>query len=466
MDYFTMDDSTVDHSSIPLFPLQLYICAMKRVLVIAYYWPPAGGGGVQRWVKFCKYLPDFDWEPIVYTPEDADYPTLDTSLVEDVSPSLKVLRQPIWEPRKLYAKWVNSSAGKGPQTQTDEVFYLSPKERSWKQNVSLWIRGNLVIPDARKFWIKPSIKFLSTYLEKNPVDAIISTGPPHSMHLIALGLKQKLGIPWIADFRDPWTHIEFYDKLMLSSWADSRHKYLEKRVHQVADAVIKVSPAWIDLDAPLEPQRSRVITNGYDEADFNHTKPTLREEFVISHIGTLAPDRNPKFLWEVLKDLCKENTRFAESLKLQFVGKTDPFVIEKVEKMGLGPRMEDLGYVSHQSSIELMQSTQVLLLLINESEKNAVGRIPGKVFEYLAAQRPILVIGPPTGDAAKLIQDLGAGSCVNFEDKFALRREVDRLYTLFTEDNLHISSAGIKQYSRKKLTNKLVELLEEVVGSR
>ena len=405
------------------------------------------------------------WEPIVYVPENADYPLLDPSLEEELSPNIKVLRQPIWEPRKLYAKWVEGKGKKGPvnQGQTDEIFYLDPKERSWKQNFSLWVRGNLIIPDARKFWIKPSIKFLHKYLVDHPVDAMISTGPPHSMHLIALGLKQKFDLPWIADFRDPWTHIEFYDKLMLSSWADARHKQLEKTVHQTADAVIKVSPSWIELDASLKPRKSVVITNGYDEADFREEPTPLRQEFVLSHLGTLAPDRNPKFLWEVLKDLCKEDAQFAEHFKIQFVGKTDPFILQKVEKMGLGPRMEDLGYVSHETSIQLMQSAQVLLLLINESERNFLGRIPGKVFEYLAAKRPILIIGPPNGDSAKIIQGLEAGTCINFEDKFALKREIKRLYSLYKQGELHVSNKGISQYTRKALTGKLTELLEEVV---
>ena len=193
---------------------------MKRVLIITYYWPPSGGSGVQRWLKMSKYLPENGWQPVIYTPEDGEFPIIDTSLEKDVCPEAEVVKRPIVEPYTLYKRFVGMRAEEKVKVGfTDE----SGKQKGWKARLSMWIRGNLFIPDARCWWIRPSVRFLLKYLKDNPVDAIISTGPPHSMHLIALRLKAKLGLPWIADFRDPWTDIDFYNELRLTQWADCKH---------------------------------------------------------------------------------------------------------------------------------------------------------------------------------------------------------------------------------------------------
>ncbi|MBE9481851.1 MAG: glycosyl transferase family 1, partial [Bacteroidetes bacterium] len=175
---------------------------MKKVLIITYYWPPSGGAGVQRWLKFVKYLREFGWEPIVYTPENPEAPDIDNSLEKDIPDNLTVIKRKIWEPYTAYKKFI----GQEKEQKINAGFLSENKKPKLSENISVWIRGNFFIPDARKFWIKPSVKFLTNYLKNNPVDAMISSGPPHSMHMIALGLKQRLGIPWLADFRDPWTN--------------------------------------------------------------------------------------------------------------------------------------------------------------------------------------------------------------------------------------------------------------------
>ena len=211
---------------------------MKKALVITYYWPPSGGAGVQRWLKFVKYLRSFGWEPVIYTPENPEFPETDHSLDKDVPGQLKVLKQPIWEPYDTYKKIL----GRRKDEKINAAFLSEKKKNSALENLSVWIRGNFFIPDARKFWIKPSIRFLLHYLQKDPVDVIISTGPPHSMHLIAMKVSGKLGLPWLADFRDPWTNIDFYKDLKLTSWADAIHRRLEKQVLGKADAVTVISP--------------------------------------------------------------------------------------------------------------------------------------------------------------------------------------------------------------------------------
>ncbi|MEA3317025.1 MAG: glycosyl transferase family 1, partial [Bacteroidota bacterium] len=184
----------------------------KKVLIITYYWPPSGGAGVQRWLKFAKFLPKYGWNPIIYTPENGEIPVTDKSLHKDISKETKVIKRKIWEPYTWYKKFIGQK-----NNQKINVGFLSENQKpKFTEKISVWIRGNFFIPDARKFWIKPSVKFLKTYLKNNNVDAIISTGPPHSMHLIAMQLQKKLNLPWIADFRDPWTNIDFYEDLLLT----------------------------------------------------------------------------------------------------------------------------------------------------------------------------------------------------------------------------------------------------------
>ncbi len=437
---------------------------MKKVLIIAYYWPPAGGGGVQRWLKFVKYLPEYGWEPVVYAPDpkEADYPLKDESLIQEVSDQVEVIRRPIWEPRKVYQRFVSSSDPSPKKGKVDEIFYMNPKDRSIKQDISLWIRGNIFIPDARVFWVSPSVTFLKKYLKTNPVDAIVTTGPPHSMHLIGMRLKRLTGITWIADFRDPWTDIEFYDKMMLSKWADKQHRKLEKQVHQQADAVIKVSPYWINRDQDLEPQKMVVITNGYDEEDFAHEPPALDEKFLISHVGTLANDRNPRILWEAIKDLEKEVPGFGSDLQIQVMGKTDASVLESAQSMGVDKYLVNTGYVAHSEAIRIMQASHILLLLINDVAFNAPGRMTGKIFEYLAARRPILLIGPVDGDAAQVIADTQSGASVGFGDLEGLKKILTDYYALYKSGSLNLQSKGYEQYARRNTTRKLAELLEEV----
>jgi hypothetical protein len=198
---------------------------MKKVLVITYYWPPSGGAGVQRWLKFVKYLPSLGWEPIIYTVENGEYPVLDDSLVNDLPSNIKVLKTKIWEPYIFYKRFT----GRKKNDKINSGFLNNKKKNKILESISVWIRGNLFIPDARKFWIKPSVNYLNNFIKDNPVDFIISSGPPHSTHLIALGIQKLNKIPWLADFRDPWTNIDFYKDLKLSKWADSKHKKIRKR---------------------------------------------------------------------------------------------------------------------------------------------------------------------------------------------------------------------------------------------
>jgi glycosyltransferase involved in cell wall biosynthesis len=430
---------------------------MKRLLIISYYWPPSGGAGVQRWLKFTKYLREFGWEPVIYTPENPEFPEADESLFKDIPVGIEVIKRPIWEPYNVYKRFT----GQKKEEKIQAGFLSVKKKNPFIENISVWIRGNFFIPDARKFWIKPSIRFLSKYLAEYPVDAMVSTGPPHSMHLIALGLKKKLNIPWLADFRDPWTEIDFYHQLKLTKRADHKQHRLEKNVLTNADKVTIVSWNWALDFFRIFPRHYDVVTNGFDPDDFNFSGQKISETFELTHIGSLNKDRNPELLWEVIDEICRENKEFNNDLRLRFIGKCDVALSMCLEKYGLSSRTEMTDYMPHEEVLKESAGSQVLLLLLNNTP-NVLGIVPGKIFEYLATRRPILCIGPVAGDSARIIRESKAGVTCSFDDKKSMRDALVDLYRRFKEGSLQKQEGEINSFSRKELTGKIASLIDEI----
>jgi len=428
---------------------------MKKVLIITYYWIPSGGAGVQRWVKFAKYLRQYGWEPIIYTPENPEYPSIDHSFEKDISSDIKVIKTPIWEPYNVYRNLT------GKKNQAINAGFISEnKKQGWKDKLSIWIRGNFLIPDPRRFWIKPSVRFLSEYLKANPVDAVITTGPPHSMHLIGMGLKKNFpSLPWVADFRDPWTNIDFYKDLNLTCLADKIHHKLEREVLQKADTVLVVSRGMEEEFAPMKPKKLKVITNGYDESDVQVDTLALDAKFSISHIGTLNAARNPRTVWKVLSEICAENIDFKKDLQIQLVGKVDFSVLEDIRNSGLQEQLLKIDYLTHSEAIAKQNTSQVLLLLINQSG-NAKGILTGKFFEYLAAKRPILAVGPTDGDAAVVLNETEAGVMVDFADEQAAKAAILNYYNQYKKGALSVQSESVERFSRRSLTGELAGLLD------
>lgn len=431
---------------------------MKKLLIITYYWPPAGGSAVYRWLKFTKYLREFGWEPVVYTAENGEYAELDPENAKDIPQGITILKQPIWEPYDLYKKFIGQK-----KTEKVNVGFLTEKKKpGFAEAVSVWIRGNFFIPDARRFWVKPSVNYLSAWLKENPVDAIVSSGPPHSMHLIAMALKRRFNIPWVADFRDPWTKIDFYNELHLTWLADHKHHRLEKKVVTSADSIVTVGNEMRKEFEAMGAKIAVAITNGFDTADRIEGEVEMDNKFTLAHFGTVNKARNPELLWKVLSELVLENKEFAGDLELKFVGRLDNSVREAIQNYQLEQYLTKIDFLPHKDVLLKQRQSQVLLLLINQTH-NAGGILTGKFFEYLAAERPVLAIGPTKGDVADILTSSKAGQIVDFDDKAGLKACILDYYAKYKTSQLLVNPAGINNYSRYELTRKLTLLLEGLI---
>ncbi|TYP74943.1 glycosyltransferase family 4 protein [Aquimarina intermedia] len=428
---------------------------MLKVLIITYYWPPAGGPGVQRWLKFVKYLRDFDIEPIVYCPQNPSYPLLDDTLEKDIPKDITILKKPIFEPYRfaeVFSKSASTTISKG--------IIVNEEKQSLIQKLLLYIRGNFFIPDARKFWVRSSVKYLDQYLQTKPIDILITTGPPHSVHLIGKELKKKIGLPWLADFRDPWTTIGYHKKLKLSKRAAAKHKKLESAVLNAADRLLVTSYTTAKEFKTLTNKPISVITNGYDE--YNYSEVELDKNFTISHIGSLLSGRNPIQLWQALYDLTIEDEDFAKFFKLQLIGATSPEVLESLQAIGLLMFIEDKGYVSHQEALKLQKSSQVLLLIeIDSKETECI--IPGKLFEYMVSKRPILAIGPKNADIRSIIMETETGSFFEYDSYNLIKEQLKKYFDLYQNQKLSTKPVGLEKYSRKSLTQNLAQVLKQMI---
>ena len=378
----------------------------KKILIITYYWPPAGGPGVQRWLKFVKYLPEFGIEPIVYCPENPNYPIVDESLLDEIQEDVTVIKQPIKEPYQ-FASFLSKKSSK----KISSGVIPKAKKQSFVEKMMLYVRGNFFIPDARKNWIKPSVAFLSNYIKENHIETVVSTGPPHSMHVIGLKLKQSLNIKWLADFRDPWTTIGYHKALKLSKSSHQRHLELETEVLNSADEIIVTSNHTKNEFETKTNKPISVITNGYD----NHSVRVEEKDvkFTLSHIGSLLSDRNPKVLWEVLSELISDNESFSKEFQLNLIGVVSDDVLESIHNSGLKNHTNVVGYVSHDDAIKFqMQSRLLLLIEIDSEDTKAI--IPGKLFEYLISETPILAIGPDDSDVQQIITKTNTGVYFNY----------------------------------------------------
>lgn len=431
----------------------------KRVLIITYYWPPSGGITVLRMLKFSKYLRQNGWEPVIFTADGAGYPTLDPGNERDVPAGAEVIRQPIWEPYDWYKKVM----GKKQDENVVNVLATETEDGGWKHRLAIWVRSNFFIPDARAFWIAGSVKKLTAYLQENPVDAMISTGPPHSNNRIATLVKKQTGLPWIANFQDPWTQVDYFSSLPLTAWARRRHERMERELLDLADLKVIVSPSWREDLRRLNPGRVEVITNGFDPEDFAQLRRQPQGKFSVSHIGIMGFDRYAEEFFDAIVELNAELPGFRDNFRLNLRGEVDYRILAAIREKGLEAQTDYQGAVARAKALQLILDSQLLLLLQNQAD-NAKGRIPGKLFEYLAVRRPVLNFGPTDGDVARILDQANAGVTFTYAgNKDRVKALLGSHYDKFLAgEDTTVPGENINQYAYPELTKRLAGYLDEV----
>lgn len=431
---------------------------MKKVLIISYYWPPSGGVGVYRYTKMVKYIRDFGWEPIVYAPLNAHYPYLDATNFKDVPDDVTVIRRKIFEPFSIFKKISGRK-----KDDTSNPVYVRDRKLSTIDKISIWIRGNFFIPDARCFWIRPSVRFLKKYLSDNHIDAIFTSGPPHTCTVIGSKLSRATGIPCLADFQDPWTQVDYYEMLKIGKFADKKHHKLEQEALNTAKKTTIVSPSWkVDLEN-IGAKNVDVVYLGYDEDDFSGITPEYDEDFSIVHAGQLGYDRRPDTFLKVLGDLKKENPKLGQKLKIKFAGTVDYIIQEMISENDLTDNYVAYGNIPRQDAINLTLKSHLLLLPLNIAA-NAKGRIPGKIFENMRARRPVLCLGPKDSDVAEILRETQTGITLEYNDYEGIKKYILEIFERYEQNKNHIVPRNLEKYSVRNQTGIMVECLNEMLS--
>ena len=415
----------------------------KKVLIITYYWPPSGGPGVQRWLKLSNYLLENNVKPIIYTPSNPKYPSVDESLLKDINPEIEVIKKPIFEP---FGNLFSKIRKKGIPKKKDQSIF---------DKFLIYLRGNLFIPDSRIFWVNSSVGFLSKYILENKIESIITTGPPHSLHLIGLKLKSILNITWYADFRDPWTKINYHKKLKLSLRSKKKHLQLENKVLSLCDRIIVTSNKLLKDYNEITETPISLITNGFD---YQKLQLELDEKFSITHIGRLLPERNPKILWNALKELCTINKNFKNNLKINFIGNVSENLRKEIKTNNLENSVVYHNYIKYNDTIPYLIKSQILLL-IESDDKESSYAIPAKIFEYINSGRPIVAIGPERSEIKEIINNTNSGKYFLYDQYDDLFKYIKNCYSLYKIGELDIHPLNIDQYHRKNQAKKIADII-------
>ncbi len=426
-------------------------------MIISYYWPPAGGIGVLRCLKFVKYLRECGWEPVVFTPKNADYPYYDDGNFKDIPEGVKIIKRPIWEPFKLFKLITRRK-----DVPLNNIIHVRDR-KSIFDNLGIWVRGNFFIPDARSFWIKPSVKYLIQYLKENPVDAILTDGPPHTNTVIGTQVSRALNIPHLADFQDPWTQVDYYELFKIGKNADATHKRLEQETFKTAKKITIASPSWKKDIEKIGAKNVDVVYYGYDEDDFRDIKVKADDKFTICHAGLLGYDRNPNNLFEVLKNLSENEHGFKDDLKIKLLGQIDIKVQESIIKSGLESNLLNLGTVNRKVALQEISNSWILLLPLNKAD-NVNGRIPGKFFEYIRAKRPIISFGPHSTDVNNIMQEYNLGINIDYSKTEMLAHFILEQYKNFKDSKFNTvqSSKDISVFSNSNQTKLIGKYLDEI----
>ncbi len=429
---------------------------MKKVLIITYHWPPSGGITVLRCLKFVKYLRQFGWEPVVFTVKDANYQYIDFSNEKDIPENIEIHKVAAFEPTKIF----KLISGRKKNQPLQNITSNSSKKKGFVDFFGMWIRGNFFIPDARAFWIKPSVKYLNNYLKTHQIDAILTDGPPHTNTVIGLKIAQKHAIPWLADFQDPWTQVDYYTQLYIGKRADKKHRRLEQETFNTAAKTTIASDTWkLDLES-IGAKNVDVIYYGFDEDEFKNYTPKQATDFIFFHGGLLGSDRNPISFIKALSEIIEKHPDLKSKIKIRLAGEVDVAVQSTFKNYGLEENVEYLGMISRVQILEEYENASHLILPINNA-LNAAGRIPGKLFEMLRSEKPIIVFGPDEGDVKKIIDKTKRGQSFEYKNEVGILSFLTDLIV----SNIPLvidNSSDISAYSNEQLTKKIAFYLDEI----
>jgi glycosyltransferase involved in cell wall biosynthesis len=433
----------------------------RRVLFISYYFPPSGGSGVQRPLKFVKYLPRHGWEPVVLTVKpDTSFPARDENLSREIPEETEVHRTKMLDPYVLYRKIAGS--GGGPvDVETVARWDHLPARARWMSR----IRAALFVPDARIGWWPFAVPAARRIHESNPVDVVFSTGPPFTTHLIGKTVARRIRRPWVADYRDPWTRALFYPPR--PGAVRKLDRWLEGRCLRRARRNVVVVPTMVDEfladHVDLDRGTFDVISNGFDPEDFENVSPQKEEKWTVVHSGSLFANRRPETFFKVMRDLLEENPERKETMRLVFVGRMDSETRLALGKPPLAHIVDDRGYVPHTESVAWLRRGHLLLLPVG-SGPEVKHLATGKIFEYLASGTPLLALAPP-GEASRIIQETGTGFTVDPGDEAGIREILLRSYDAHQKRRLITTERDegeIASYSRAALTERLSGILNEI----
>ncbi len=433
---------------------------MKKVLIISYYFPPSGGAGVQRVLKFVKYLPQFGWKPIVLTVhEDAGFPARDTSLFSEIPKNIQIYRTKIFEPYNLYRTITSKK-----KDEAIDIATLSRTQSSLSERFSQFIRSTFFIPDARCFWKNLAVKEGRRILDSHPVDLIFSSAPPYTCHLIGRQLKRDSHLPWVADFRDSWVGwLSTPKRWFLPHWID---RFMEHSVLAQADRCITVTQGikedMLSRNSKIDSNKWDLIPNGYDGEDFQSRLGNLsKDHFVLTYTGSLYGHRSPETLLTALEKLLHKNTQVRSQIRIRFIGRADSQFLEAFKRFG--KIIETIPYVSHAESIQALLDTTALLLIIDDAPASR-SIVTGKLYEYIGAKKPILALAPE-GEAAQLIRRLNVGTVVHPDDVNGIQNALEIWIGIWkrTQSLLKLSDSRIEQFDRKYLTEQLAAVFDELV---
>lgn len=429
-----------------------------KLLLVSYYWPPSGGPGVQRWLKLVKYLVRLGWQVTVYTPSNPESGAYDPSLLHDVPDAVRVLQRPIFEPLSFYHRIIGKKSGVGVG-----LLKQNKGKTGLLHRLLLWGRANLFIPDARCLWVRPSVRYLRKLLQAEPHDVVVTTGPPHSMHLIGQKLKKAVGICWVADFRDPWVNIDYHQHLPLSKRSKKKHVALERSVAENADVLSVVAEGMKEDFAAYRVKKVVTIFNGFDAEDFP-IYPSAEDTtlFRLVYAGSMNADRNPHLLWQVLRSLKQEGRITSSSFRVEIVGIHDARVEESVHENGIEDLVAFRSSVAHNEVASLLCNATMLLLCVNRAPTSKA-ILTGKLFEYLASRRPILAIAPKDGEAAQLLIRTHCGQAFDDGDAPALKQYLEQSLLTHQEGRLNVTpNPELALYSREHQAEQFSQLFDSL----